>query len=177
MRKKIIYMLTCLILIVSILPAWTQVAAQKIQIKGNGKILEKNKILLENKTVNITVYRIDENNNTVPVSMAFVYVYVYPQSLPWFWDNTDANGNLHYMPEVYVGYDMKINAYHEWYGGCIIYHSIKSDDPDPIHFDMILDPSISIKQDHNYQPLLNRVSQRLINVLQMFSLLHELFIK
>ena len=96
------------------------------------------------KYLEIGVYK-QENEELIPVHRAEVYVYVYPNIIPQF-GMTYTDGHLLFQPTVRVGDDVKIVAYHEWFGGNTTYLSITEEDPEVISYDLVLDPSESVSK-------------------------------
>ena len=95
--------------------------------------------LPEQKTLDISVYR-QENDELIPASRATVYIETYPVIIPDF-GLTNENGHLVFNPIVFVGEDIRITAYHEWYGANSTTHTVTAEDPDRIYFNIILDPA------------------------------------
>ena len=128
--KKIICFLVCTILLSIV---FTAPAAKINEVKPTPDDI---------KYLDICVYK-EENEELVPVHRAEVLVYIYPSKIPQT-GMTYTDGYLLFQPTVRVGDDVKIVAYHEWFGGNTIMYSVQEDDPEIIHFDITLDPEKSI---------------------------------
>jgi len=120
------------------------------------------------KYLEICVYK-EENEELVPVHRAEVYVYVYPTVVPQF-GITYTDGHLLFQPTVRIGDDVKITAYHEWFGGNTILISIDEDDPEVISYDIVLDPDKSISKNRlevNRLSFLLQKVQILLNLMKL----------
>jgi hypothetical protein len=169
--RKFLTVFICIILIVILLSFNS--ASQRITLQKTNKVQFRDMALIENRSLNISVHRYD-NNELIPVKMCPVYLYVYPSKIPRV-GYTNEMGYLTYEPLVYMGDDIKITAYHEWYGGNTTFHTVKVEDPNPIYFDIILDPNKShgtflnqfIGQQNIQQfsvPFFVQILQRLLNI-------------
>lgn len=116
----------------------------------------------ESKNLSIVVYRFDVEELD-PVNRATVYMYRDPYTLPIV-AVTNETGHLTYEPIFYVGEDIKIIAYHEWFGGNSTIISIEEEDPDPLELEIFLDPSKSVGKNINYQPKIIQIYQNFKNI-------------
>ena len=153
MKKKVICILVCTVLL-SI-----AVTAPATSIKTTNPTPDDIKYL------EICVFR-EENEELVPVHRAEVYVYVYPKKIPQF-GMTFTDGYLLFQPTVRIGDDVKITAYHEWYGGNTVMYSVDEQDPDVIHYDIILDPTKSVSRNRFESIQLPYLLQKLLTLISL----------
>jgi len=118
--------------------------------------------------LDIGVYR-EENEEIIPVHRAEVYIYTYPKVLPQY-AITYTDGHLLYNPTVRIEDDVKITAYHEWFGGNTVFMHIEEDDPEIINCDIVLDPSKSVQRNLFEEPRLTFIIHRLIKILNLLNL-------
>ena len=112
------------------------------------------------KYLEIGVFR-EEDEELIPVHRAEVRVFAYPKVVPQY-ALTYTDGYLPFQPLVRVGDDVKINAYHEWFGGETILHHVGEEDPEIIHFDIVLDPSKSVSKDRFELNIFSFLMQKLL---------------
>jgi hypothetical protein len=163
-KKKIICLAICLLLItISITIPISALTISNTKTKENTK-----KILPDTdvKNASIVVYRFD-GDELDPVYRATVYIYRGPITIPNI-AYTNENGYLTYQPTFYVGEDIKIGAYHEWFGGNSTIISIEEKDPDPIEIEIFLDPSKSIGNNL-------AIKSKIYQIIQDFKTLFETF--
>ena len=80
---------------------------------------------------------------------------------------TFTDGYLLFQPTVRIGDDVKITAYHEWYGGNTIMYSVDDQDPDVIHYDIILDPTKSVSKNRFESIQLPYLLQKLLTLISL----------
>jgi hypothetical protein len=163
---KVIVVLVSILLLVTALSA--SAISQKSLLQNSNKIRTKEISLIENRSLNVSVQRY-ENNILIPVKMCPVYIYIYPMQVP-MWAFTNDQGYLTYEPLVYMGDDVKINAYHEWYGANTTYHNVKQSDPNPIYISLILDPNKSVSRNIQTEPALLQFLPIFYKILQVLLL-------
>jgi len=171
MNKKIFGILSFLILIS--ITFSTSISAVQINTKNavyNEEL--KPNLIIENRSLNITVLRY-ENDELVPVKMCPVYIYVYPSPIPMTY-YTNEFGGLPYDPLVYINDDVKINAYHEWYGGQTVILNIKESDPKTIYIELVLDPEKSIIKNNAFDLISFNFLSRFVKIYQSFPILNHL---
>jgi len=120
------------------------------------------------KYLEIAVFK-EENEELVPVHRAEVFVYRYPGIIPQY-GLTFTDGYLLFQPTVRVGDDIKITAYHEWFGGNTIIINIGEEDPEVIHYDIVLDPEKSTNKNGLEASRLSFLMQRVITLFNFIKL-------
>lgn len=121
----------------------------------------------ESRNLSLVVYRFD-GEELDPVNRATVYMYRDPNNFPIV-AVTDETGHLTYEPLFYVGEDIKIVAYHEWFGGNSTIISIEEQDPDPKEIEIFLDPSKSVNKNINTQPKVIQIKNNIKNIIKIIS--------